>query len=170
LIVQADACLIGVDDMRTSTGGFPPKLDAEGSQRVMRWHRSEVRFAKRQGTLASFARSLNLSVHQLQRALKGRFDGLALSPQQRKDIGRWETRRRRFHRVHPTAAALAKSLGISRSTLFLCIEKNGIYRTEDKSSANTPGYASRGRRTAGQQKLTSALLRGWSLPGRRKKL
>ena len=115
--------------MRTSTGGFPPRLSPDKIRKVMRWHASGVRFRKRQGNLTLFARSLGLSVHQLQRALKGHFQGLLLSPQQRQDIRRWETRRRRFNKLHPTAAALARSLGISRSTLFLCIEKNGVYRT-----------------------------------------
>jgi AraC-like DNA-binding protein len=147
--------------MRTSTGGFPRKLDRKGIERVMRWHCSEVRFRQRQGTLASFARSLNLSVHELQRALKGRLGGLALSPQQRQNIRRWETRRRRFHKVHPTAAALARWLGISRSTLFLCIQKNGTYRTGHKSDGISERGASRGRRKAQQHGVTSALIRGW---------
>jgi hypothetical protein len=140
--------------MRTSTGGYPPKLALDKIRKVMRWHSSGARFAKRQGTLTAFARSLNLSVHQLQRALKGHIQGLALSPQQRKDIRRWETRRRRFHRVHPTAAALAKSLGISRSTLFLCIEKQGVYRTSIKTGHDRhPGSTSTG--------ANAALLRDW---------
>jgi DNA-binding XRE family transcriptional regulator len=140
--------------MRTSIGGFPPRLTLDKIHKVMRWHSSGVRFRKRQGNRTSFARSLGLSVHQLQRALKGHLEGLSLSPQQCQDIRRWETRRRRFKKLHLTAAALARSLGISRSTLFLCIEKNGVYRTSVKTDlARDPGPAS--------VESNAALLHAW---------
>jgi hypothetical protein len=129
--------------------------------RVMRWHSSTVRFRKRQGTLASLARSTNLSVNELQRALKGRLEGLSLSAQQRAEIRRWDTRRRRYLRSHPTAAALADSLGISRSTLFLCIQKKGIYRTAERSDARGEGGSCQSRQRVRQHDVTSVLLRSW---------
>ena len=137
------------------------KLDPDEIQRVMRWHSSTIRFRKRQGTLATLARSLNISVHELQRAMKGHVEGLSLSAQQRECIRRWEARRRRFRRAHPTAATLARSLGISRSTLFLCIQKRGIYRTVNKSDEIGEGGSPQSRQKAGQRAVTSALLRTW---------
>jgi transposase len=135
--------------------------EADLRSRVLRWHSSTVRFRKRQGTLTSLARSTNLSVYELRRVLKGRTEGLSLSAQQREDIRRWESRRRRYHKAHATATALAESLGISRSTLFLCIQKKGIYGTTERSDARGEGGSSRGGQKAGQHDVTSALLRTW---------
>jgi hypothetical protein len=147
--------------MRPSTGEFPRRLALDEIRRVMRWHSSTVRFRKRQGTLASLARSLNLAVHELQEALKGHVEGLSLSAQQREDIRRWEARRRRFRKAHPTAAALAHSLGVSRSTLFLCIQRKGIYRTADKPGVPGERGSPQSRQKAGQYNVASALLRNW---------
>jgi hypothetical protein len=123
----------------------------------MRWHSSAVRFRKLQGTLASFARSLNLSVLDLQEALRGHFEDLSLSDEQLEEIRRWNARRERFRKVHPTAAALARSLGISRSTLFLCIQRKGLYQTSETGGIEETN-SSQSRR---EVDVTSGLLRNW---------
>ncbi len=137
------------------------KLDPDEIRRVMRWHSIGICFRKRQGTLASLARSLNLSVYELQRAMKGHVEGLSLSAQQRECIRRWEARRRRFRKAHLTAADLAHSLGVSRSTLFLCIQRKGIYRTADKPGAPGERGSPQSPQKVGQYDVTSALLRNW---------
>ena len=137
-------------DSGRSADETPRRLAPEEIARVMRWHASAIRFRKRQRTLAAFAHSLNLSVLDLQEALRGHFEDLSLSDEQFEQIRRWQARRERFLKGHRTAAALARSLGISRSTLFLCIQKKGIYKS-----------ASPSRRRGGEYDVTSGLLRNW---------
>jgi hypothetical protein len=119
--------------MSRNVRGYPRKLSRSQIQRVLDWHTNLERFRRRQGTVAGFAQSLSLSVHQLERALRGDVDGLPLTPPQRRQITRWGARRRRFWSQQPTARALAQSLGVSRSTLFLCISKKGSYKTAHQS-------------------------------------
>jgi hypothetical protein len=124
--------------MTQSVGGSPPGLSRGGIQRVLRWHRALMRFRREQGTLKSFADSLGLTVADLRRALIGRWEGLGLSFEQKTRITDWKARRRRFAKRHPSAQTLARSLGVSRSTLFLCIERKGAYRTALKGDRLRP--------------------------------
>jgi len=143
-------------------GGFPRSLSRGQIQKVLRWHRSWVRFRQRQGTLASLARSVGLTVHELRRALQGDVTGLGLSVEQHKYIARWRTRRRRFRSQHPSAARLAESLGISRSTLFLCISKKGAYKTRPREEGGSTRSSSLGRRRAEVLAgVRSVLFRNW---------
>jgi len=143
-------------------GGFPRSLSRGQIQKVLRWHRSWVRFRQRQGTLASLAKAMELTVHELQRALQGDVTRLGLSVAQRKCIAQWQARRRRFRSRHPSAASLAESLGISRSTLFLCISKKGAYKTRPRQERGSQPSSSLGRRRAEESAaMRSALLRDW---------
>jgi DNA-binding XRE family transcriptional regulator len=114
-------------------GGSPRSLSRLQIQRVLRWHGALTRFRKKQGTLATFSASLGLTVVELRRALQGRYEGLDLSFEQRGQIARWKARRRRFEKRHLSAKQLAEALGVSRSTVFLCIEKQGDYQTLHRS-------------------------------------
>lgn len=142
------------------TCGPLPALDPDKIKRVMRWHRRWIRFSQRQGTSESFAQSLGLTVPQLRRALKGDFKGLELSVAKRLLVRQWKGRRRQFLARCPTAAALAKSLGVSRSTIFCCIEKQGKYRSTQGRPA-TSGRRQREADTGEQKNLVSEALRGW---------
>jgi hypothetical protein len=154
----AGKCLCdGRGRMRQSTVGPPQRLSRNQIRIVMHWHRQAVLFRRTQGTLASLASSLGLSVHELRRALTGDLRGLALSPQQRRQIKRWEARRRRFKAQHPSARSLAQSLNVSRSTLFLCIQKKGSYRN---SSSRKPATR-RGAAKLDAIAMRSSLLNSW---------
>jgi hypothetical protein len=113
-----------------------------------------MRFRTEQGTLMSFADSLGLTVAELRRALIGRWEGLGLNLEQKTQIADWKARRRRFAKRHPSAQTLARSLGVSRSTLFLCIEKKGVYRTAVKGEHPR-------RREPSVVETNEALLRAW---------
>ncbi len=140
--------------MTRNQGGPPRSLSRVQIQRVLRWHRTLTRFRKKQGTLASFAATVGLTVVELRRALGGRYEGLALSLEQRARIARWKTRRRRFEKRHLSAHQLARSLGVSRSTVFLCIERRGIYQTSARGDKPRP----KGSSTI---QTNAALLRAW---------
>lgn len=162
-MAQAIACVFGRTFMDQLVGGYPHGLSRGQIQQVLRWHQRWVRFRKRQGTLASLARSVGLTVHQLQRALRGNSEGLGLSLEQRSLIARWQARRRRFQARHISAQKLAESLGISRSTLFLCISKKGAYKTRPRAGSGSQlGPALRRRGVDGEMSaVRSTLLRAW---------
>ena len=140
--------------MRRYKGGSPRSLSREQIQRVLRWYRTLTRFRTRQGTLASLSANLGLTVVELRRALRGRYEGLALSFEQRDEIALWKARRQRFEKRHLSAHQLARSLGVSRSTVFLCIEKKGVYQTSVRGENPRP----KGPSTI---QTNAALLRAW---------
>jgi hypothetical protein len=148
-------------NMARSKVGPPQRLSRDQIRFVMRWHRQAVRFHRAQGTLASLAAALNLSVHQLRRALTGNLRGLALSAKNKREIKLWEARRRQFNAQHPTARSLAVTLNVSRSTLFLCLQNKGAYRS-------TPGRAAgpkRGRSQTDENRMRCALIASWGRVG-----
>jgi hypothetical protein len=142
--------------MNRKVGGPRPSLSRDQVQRVLRWNQSQVRFQQKQGTLASFSKSLGLTLWQLRRALRPRFGRLTLTLDQKKRIAQWKARKRRFQKQHPSARQLAKSLGVSRSTLFLCIDKKGVYPTlSDAQQPRTPSVS--------PIRANTALLRAWGV-------
>jgi hypothetical protein len=156
-ITQANACVNGVEHMNRKLRGHPRVLSRDQIQQVLRWHAHAIRFRKRQGTLAGFAKSLNLSVLQLERVLRGEGAELPLTVRQRRKIARWGAERRRFVAGHPTARALAESLGVSRSTVFHCISKQGSYKT----AWQPPAGALAREGAKGSRINHSKLLRAW---------
>jgi hypothetical protein len=89
------------------------------------------------GDLGVLRPTLGVSVHQVRRALKDDSTGRELSEAQRMLIRQWNARRQHFTAENPTTAALAKSLGVARSTVFSCIEKQSRYKSAREPSAGT---------------------------------
>ena len=143
--------------------GAPRSLNRGQIRRVLRWQARLIRFRQQQGTLSSLAHSVGITVHELRCALKGQVDGLTLSDEQRRLIERWNVRRRQFRRRHLSARALARALGVSRSTIFDCIRRQGNYRQLDIGGLSRKHNASAARTTVPLSAVDtrSTLLRAW---------
>jgi hypothetical protein len=151
----------------------------------LRWHAQGVAFVAKHGTVHDLARQVGASVHCVRRILYatqpvksnsrsrrrlGRRPDLSL--RERALVRRWQRAWARFRARRVTAAQLAGSLGISRSTLYDCIQRQGHYaqtRLTGKGDRADAARPVRYNAPASESDVAAraALLREWSPPLRK---
>lgn len=145
--------------MRKPTG-VAPSLTQSQIQRVLHWHARLIRFRTQQPTLARLAHTLGLTVRSTRRLLQGDADLQDLSKKQLRTIQRWQSRARRFHAQHVSSKTLARELGVSRSTLFDCISRQGRYALDSRAGKRT-ALRQKQKRRARAINPRNLLLRAW---------
>jgi len=162
------------------TRGAPRSLDDTQVRRVLRWHASREHFLRQFGTLRDFAEReaipLAAARRWLRQSSKGeRKNGRSsrhqgrpgiLTRLQRLALARWQRAYRRYLQDRPSAAQLARELGVSRFTVFDCIKRAGRYAQRPSSEVGTRSSAKpegRPRRQEGQPAARGALLTAWPI-------
>jgi hypothetical protein len=127
--------------------GSPRKLTDAQIRRVLRWHARVLKFRARRGTTRDLAARLHVNTRVIYYYLSQYKNGTRgsrseLRPPMRRSTGRprllgdrelrtifhWYVRQMRFLAAHGSARALAHELGVSETTLFDCIRRQGRYR------------------------------------------
>jgi hypothetical protein len=172
-----------------SRPGPSPKLSAVAIRRVLRWHLARQRFLEIHGTASQLAQDLGVSLHAIRRAMSprktaphllmptGRGRGASRLPQleaaQLATVHRWAVAQRRFKANHPTAQALATTLGVSRRVIFDCIRRGGRYKKNarsrlpgksQKAPRRPPSIRTADRTRRAETALRAELLRQWRSP------
>jgi hypothetical protein len=134
---------------------------------ILRWSEERQRFLRTHGSAHSIARRLGLSVYVVRRWLRtykpndqqkhrkslGAKSGrppIIRTRAARAALRRWIDASRHYRATHVSAAALARDLGVSRFTIFDCIQRRGRY-AHDYSAVGGPRTTGR---NGGQRKLS----------------
>jgi transposase len=155
--------------------GHPRKLSDRQIREVMNWHQEAIEFRRTHGTHRDLASLLGVSLH----AVRGCFESqIHHTSNSRVRRGRprhldaaqiafvlaWRRVAWRFQARHGSVRGLARKLGVSASTIYDCVRRQGRYI----QFAHVNGYQShnpsRDRSALSDNAVRSTLLRAWTRP------
>jgi len=168
----------------------PFRLSRTTVRRILRWHERRERLRAELGTVEQLAGTLGFSIHVVRRALRQLEWGVtpqfgALHPAGRRSqwtpetfaiLRSWWMTRRRFRALEPSAAILARRLGVSRRIVFYVIQRGEADAIPDHGRPGENGRDRQHRRSTGRQnpaklkrmqtRLRAELLQSWPTPPR----
>jgi|ERR1700719_1222253 len=171
--------------------GPPRKLTRTQIRQVLAWHTRWQQFRAVHGTAVTLAARLHVNVHVIHYCithyrrrgvtpaspvdrsvvLRGRPSVLSVAKARR--VIAWYRDQQRFLAVHGSAQSLARTLGVSLTTVYACIRRAGRYHPGSRAEMTgrtsvdrrlTRARTSRGTHTESDAAQCSRLLKNWRRP------